>query len=347
MQVSASVIVPLTMREGYSAKPVYESERPVFTGTIGFDFVFERQPDGSKKPYCVEFNGHNSGIEGAVAVEKDPLRRSIIQLRAMSSTREAERMIEAARQVFAPYIRRAGGARQKELEKEKNRLIDDILLRVPHPQLAFSNPDVIEEISRRKNMHRALIPADYIPRSYELEGSNQPPQSGYWICKPISGSCGEHIEIHHWTRIYKDFIEPKGSLIDAWDISEFIVPAGADAASKSFSRRPASLRLLIDFAYYKDRTIRPVFVAAYQRVARSGAPRLGRSWKPNHALDAYIVNRSRGAVSVSASKDEVEACMPIALQTIQNLAKMVRPRSESVDQWIIRLEPKDQPFGQS
>ena len=115
---------------------------------------------------------------------------------------------------------------------------------------------------------------------------------------------------------------------------EFIVPSDADNAPEHLKGHPASMRLLIDFRYLESGKIQKIFEAAYQRISPflpnyQRNPFTGGLQLPayqDHTLeDFFVVNKTRGALSASASDRELQSAREVSIKIIENLARINEP----------------------
>lgn len=62
--------------------------------TVSFDFVFGKDENGKKKVFCIELNGHNSGIYGINSIESGDLDKTkkLISLNRMTVNSELEKV---------------------------------------------------------------------------------------------------------------------------------------------------------------------------------------------------------------------------------------------------------------
>jgi len=83
------------------------------------------------------------------------------------------------------------------------------------------------------------------------------------------------------------------------------------------------MRLMIDFQYMKDGSVKPIFESAYQRVSPypSGNPKLHMDTYEHSREDVFVVNKANGAHSVAVTEEELKLARVAAEEIIQNIAK--------------------------
>ena len=316
------------MKEGAPVGKAFESRESaeLFRGSLGFDFIFKREADGTKRPICVEINGHDSGIGGIGELtdeQIDPTAQIVAGVRGRHNERRVgkyeiadeikEDLQNGQFSVSTPGKLKIYEYLHASIRKEP--------MFVNH----YTNPTFIQQMTQDKKRQAAYLPKDSAPRLLDLENPKAP-ASGYWILKPDAGRTGRGITIqpHRLVQVVLKLMKLQGDKT-SFTIQEFIEPAGADAAPPELKDHPASLRLLMDFVCRRNGRIDVGYQTAYQRVS----PTARKPLKSYDALEeTYVVNRARGATAAPASAEEVSAARAVAEQIIKNIAKDYKLREK-------------------
>ncbi len=245
----------------------------MFRATLGFNFIFAII-DGAKIPFCIEINGEDTGLK---RVEKIPAG----DLTTGELIRVKNRMIHTSERLelfkYAESI-----SRETRLSDSKEAWVK---ARAAHGFVhAFYNTDFINEITDNKILQQEFIPKTNCPRQYKEDGFNIS-FTGFWICKPVSGRKGRGIKIISNSE-FEDFIKTENSE-GLYLAQEFVKVCGDDKYVANMKNNSASLRLLMDFVYFEDRSIEEVFTFSYQRIFIS--------------KKVKVVNLATGAISSISS----------------------------------------------
>jgi hypothetical protein len=296
--------------------------------TIGFDFVFVEEIDittgnKTKKAYCVELNGSNSGI-GLERVKKgqvDYLERLFARIRGsydMNSIlkfREGlEIFLEAGQingiSISEEEIDHVGFGFSRENYLEVRTFILDKRRRVSIPIHAYDNPKVVRDWLDDKSTHYRFIPEANYPDSNFVQ-TFESKKGGAWIIKPNISSQGKNILIigddTKTPEQYKRFIDFLHQKISEGNtVQRFLESCGAEmSVGTEIEGDPQCMRLLIDFTVFKDGTFTIENGNALQRVDKD-----------------LVVNTCRGAKSFSATENEKILAMKVVQETIINLVKV-------------------------
>lgn len=288
--------------------------RETFRGSLGFGFIFVTDQGGTKRCYCVEINGERTGIAGMGDIPKGEVNQSIkdvAQIRTHYNPAYRKKL-RLANEVLGSLNASKVGKMKITEYINKSKAKDSLLT---HSE---RNPKLIEKVALNKRLQHTYIPEGHRPREYRPR-TDPESRTGYWIVKPASGQNGIGIFIFSNEEFIREVVENKDIDIDMFVIQEFIQADSADNADEEHNTSPASMRYLVDFRYLSDGSIEEVYKGAYQRVSRD----------PRHPLSelsigdrstVYIVNKTRGALSVPASDEEMRLAKELADQIIHNLA---------------------------
>lgn len=285
-----------------------------FRATLGFDLIFVRGEDGEKQCYCIEINGEKTGVLGMEDIPEgqiDPMLKYMAKIRAEMNPKRI-RKADLAEEIDAELNASTLGTlkihefMKKSVEKEK--LFEK----------SEKNPPFIEKLSRDKRLQQQYIPEGHKPREY-APGESPLSSTGYWICKAVHGQGGRDVYVLT-NGEFARFLEAHTEDQNYYIAQEFLHAEGAELAPEEFAENRASMRFLIDFRYMEDGTMEPMFQTGYQRVAASST-RLpidfqSRDERQEHA----VVNKTTGALSFAASKEELDAAKVLAAYIIHNIA---------------------------
>ena len=285
----------------------------VFRGSIGFDFIFVQQPDGTKKPYCIEFNT-GAGVRGLTELS-DPNNKAASTTKIMAKIRAHEdpSFTAAANELKERF--QSGTPAENIMSRGQN--MDDF--ERLHAQLentqrypnGYKNPEWLHKTFSNKTAGNEVIPVQYQARKHRSIDEEPRSSTGLWIVKNISGAEGFDIEILSDAEL-TDRISREGiGLFNRYVVEECLPASGADLAEAGDAAAPASLRLLLDFRCLEDGSVKIDFGTGYQRVANPEAA----------TSDPRIVNHSTGAKAVPASKEELAKATEIATEIIKNIAQ--------------------------
>jgi len=286
----------------------------IFRATLGFDFVFVIDETGKKKCYCVEINGHRTGIVGAEDIPEgdiDPLVRLTSGIRATMNP-ELLRKSRIAKEVLDGMNATTLGELTIRTFMQKSMSKGPLF---PH---AIENPPILEEVTNDKLQQGFYIPQEHRPKEY-VAGDSPDSSTGYWICKHKAGQNGKHIGILSSAEFKKFFLSDP-TLKEHYVVQEFLIAQGADNAPRELSSNPASMRLLIDFRYLENGTIEPLFLAGYQRVSQTSFHEPLDTLAPDDRNKVGVVNKSTGALSFAASEEEMRLGKEVAEKIIRKLA---------------------------
>ena len=303
--------------EHLTQKTESAEDSELFRATLGFDFVFMRE-NGRLKCYCIEFNGHNSGLKGVTELPKEevePSHRTIATLRSAHG-KKSVKAYERLRNYYAkgqfknrPHLSLIANALERNLKS------------IGISDLGYSNPDFLQKIASNKKLQIPYIPEKNAPRYWKLGESTQS-KSGYWALKKVIGSQGNDVlmlsneELENEVDIIGEDVQ-EGTIV----VQELINSNGTQLAQGGQKNKAACMRLHMDFRYLKDGSIVSDFRTAYQRIA----PYARDQVRDNHGRelsneDLLVVNKSRGADSVSASPMEIKMAREVAEKIIHNIA---------------------------
>jgi len=275
----------------------------VFRATIGLDFIFSNA-NNHKIPLCIEINGADTGLKAVETISMNEIsndERERVRIRMMHTK---ERIKLSA---YAESLDPVAQAAEKKQAWAKARSAPGFI----H---AFVNPCHVQKIVENKRLQQAFIPIENRPRIFQ-EGNSPISQTGFWICKPITGRKGRGIQILSNKEFEQSFLRTGVQSVIA---QEFIQAHGADRASQGMQDNPASMRLLIDFIYFENDTIKEIFTFAYQRVS----PHMPKVAMTESELEkVYVVNFARGAKAAAVSKNEFGLAHKVALKIIRNIAE--------------------------
>jgi len=314
-----------------------KEKKVLWRGTIGFDFIFIKDFDENgieiKKPICVELNGSESGVLGIENIRDEKiekLQKVIAGIRARKNPKMYDKYTIA--NTIGDRIKILGkipdddvidhlelGFSTPELTRKVERYVNNSLQKVSLFHHANKNPEQVKEICDNKRLQQEIIPDENKPRMW-VRGVNEKSRSGYWIMKPLDGVQGKDIHIFDDEQMKRQ-VELFGKIsklgedhIETYNlIQEFLFPLGADNAGGEKKNNASSMRLLLDFAVLPNGNVEVEEMHSYQRV--SPYEPVFREPKAHE----YVVNKSRGALSYGASKEENDLVMPVAIQIIKNL----------------------------
>lgn len=287
-----------------------------FRATLSFDFVFGLK-NGKPHPYCIEFNGDDSGIAGSQKIKGlDSTQRIVTGLRAkrdLYALTKNRNMIAIAKDIESGEFPITDENRNKVLQFLLTEYNKKIRL-FPH---AYKNENWIQTLASNKVLQPSFIPEANRVKQLQATEEDQESSTGYWVIKPSKGLAGQGISIASNTEI-KEIIEQQPDIWDNYVIQEYVESIGAKEAGQEMSDHAASLRLLTDFRYLEDDQIDISFLFAYQRV--------GQLPKDVSAHDdtreqSTIINLYTGAHAYKASPEETAAAMAVANEIIHNLAE--------------------------
>ena len=293
----------------------------IFHASLGFDFIFSRDENNKLHCYCIEINGHDSGVRGVQDIPDDQIDKThkiVAEIRATVNP-EMRRKYGLANEILHD-IHVTGEFAPSEEGKEKiTRYINKSLRTAPTFTHAHHNPDFIEDITRDKRLQEKYIPKEYQPRIWR-EGDDPVSSTGRWIVKHFRSRGGDGVHVIPNDQ-FLEFIAQNKNEIDKYVVQELLMSSGAQMVPESQGKRAASMRLLMDFRYLDGGTIAPDFITAYQRVAPYDTDKTKDdegnklTWE-----DAYVVNRARGATSAAASSEEITMAREAAEKIIKNIA---------------------------
>lgn len=325
-------------RRSYERK-IHSSEskesNELFRGSIGFDFIFTKEDNGEDKIWCIEINGHDSGIGGVGELPEGTVDKTHQYFAKMRNEKDDDvvRRIRLGNEILNDMRSGAFSVSDKSYDSIWNFVVRRMKDK-PLQRLAQKNPKFLEEIASDKRLQVGAIPKELAPRTYR-KGDPGISRTGYWILKPNFGRGGNKVVIMSNT----DFrIQFRGSVYeDSYVAQELIESRGAELAEGELVGNPACMRLLMDFQYMSDGTVNPLFESAYQRVTAHG--------KRSSLENRYVVNLSRKAEAVPASEHEIKLAHEAALKVIQELAKRVpnpySPRTNSKSPFEIHRTLED------
>ena len=307
--MSKGIDNPNTWRAG---KEGIESPE-LFRGTLAFDFIFSRDENGVKHPFCVEINGHAAGgpkeIEDIKKIEDDKNRQIVTRLRFLNTPEYHEHMRSIKND---PDISE---------DERRSRILE--LDRAPKKH-AFANPPYIAEVTNDKEKQQQFIPPENKPREYRV-GESPISSTGLWVCKPRHGEMGEGILILD----NKEFQEWSRNMNEDFVVQEFIYASPPDNAPEGMADHIGSMRLHLDFQYLQNGKIKLVYMIAFQRVALSQPTDPLQMTNHLDREKAFIINAARGEEIAPASDEEKRLALPIAEQIIHNLATRYRESLET------------------
>lgn len=297
--------------------PAAESyNRPeLFRATLGFDFVFTKDESGALECFCIEINGHRSGIHGMQKLSKTHRNTTHGIMVDVRSRLNLETIQKLERGVSA-----MNALEEFNLSNDLYRKIVKTIRKETRKNSlfvhAYFNPDFIEKIANDKTLQAQYIPKEHAPRQWR-KGDSHVSSTGLWVAKGKNSSGGRMVQVYT-NDTFKDFLafaeKEKLDLEKAGVIQELIPAAGALRTRGNRRNHCASMRFLIDFRYLKDGTIVPTFITSYQRVApfpKTGVPAKG----------SHIVNFSSGSYVAQSSKKERAMAFSVAQKIIHNIGE--------------------------
>lgn len=270
--------------------------------------------------YCIEVNGHDSGVGGVQDVPKgqmDSTQKILAGLRAEVNP-EMRRKYAIANEIMRAS--QSGEFNHSPEAREKiEAYMKKILRTEPTFKNAYKNPDFIEDITRDKWLQEKYIPKEYAPHTWH-EGESTKSKTGWWIIKRRNSRGGDGVHVVSNKEFGASFTKEVDFIAD-FVAQEFIPSAGAEMMPESIGKRAASMRLLLDFRYLENWSVQTDFATAYQRVAPyTASQEKSASGTMLENEDKFIVNRHRDAVAVAASPEEIEMARTAAMEIIQNIA---------------------------
>lgn len=336
-------------KAGFSEGIKHESREgnELFRATLGFDFIFVRDEFGNKHPMCVELNGSSTGIFGMEDIPDEDIDKTQKIVSRIRSQYDQDFM---HKQRVAREIANDMDEGTFPVSEPVSELIYDLLKRslkkgklIKH---SLRNPPFIEQIARSKRFQETYVPKEMQPRVWH-EGDSPESSTGYWVCKPNTNKRGEGIRILSNEDFLTMFVRNKEVMHSLFTVQEFHTPSGAENAGPEDRNNPSSLRLLIDFQYLDDGTIKPLFKAGYQRVSTYPP---GPTTYPDTAQEVFIVNKSTGAKSVAASDHEMLLASQAAERIIRNIGEAYRDdailkaqREDIVGRLQVKIDDLQQP----
>lgn len=305
------------LREG---KNIESKESPeLFRASLGFDFIFSKDAEGKTRCYCIEINGHDSGVLGVASIpdsQMNATQKVVAGVRANYSNeylRKATIAEEVKADIDAGHFDVSDEGFEVIKSYVKKSMNDPIMF-----ENAYKNPHFIQSITLDKRMQEQYIPEKYRPRVWH-PGDSPVSNTGYWVVKFYSSRAGQDVHVVTNERFEEDFLRNVRD-VSKFSVQEFIPSSGADLALEGSRGLPASMRLLMDFRYLEDGSIKTDYQVAYQRVANPVQAR--KSALENLTLtDYYVVNRKRGATSVAASPNELHIAEEVAREVITKIAE--------------------------
>lgn len=304
------------MLEGGYGKIEGKESPEMFRASLGFDFVFAKDAQCKVNCYCVEINGHDSGIGGIADISDDDIDKShkiIAGIRATINP-DIQRKL-AGNDASLPEMHDPASAPEEKVPPESTKkMSDDPLL-----QHAYRNPEFIENITRDKKLQERYVPSEHAPRTWHY---GEPyPLIDLWVVKNKTSRGGRAIHIISRKSLI-EYAQTAGKVgFENLVVQEFIMPIGAENASPSDWERPASMRLLIDFQYLRSGKVVPTFRSVYQRIAPYDIhAKYDKEGAPLNPEDIFVVNRAKGAQSVPASPKEIQMAQDVAEQIIKKIA---------------------------
>ncbi len=319
-------------RQKEAAERESKEKQELFRATVGFDFVFDK----SGKPHYVEINGNDSGIEGMLNLAEDDEIDNMQKISARIRSRRTSGVQKIINEYNKTNKRDGEKIDEQDAHLAKDQKIKLAFLSAKAQEAALFknanvNPQVLEEMLSDKSKHSQFIPEEYSVKTFDIYGKFNPEKM--YIIKNSIGSGGKGISITKGQEILK--IKPISS-DNPLIVQEFIEP---DEADNGPNGHPASLRLLVDFRYTKQKGVEPMFVTGYQRVSPYSVDEIGRRKDAHKARtilnklkgggdkitpkDVYVVNKVRGAKSYPMSERELAKVKPITMQILNNLSKFV------------------------
>ncbi len=310
------------MEKVRTAREIGAPENPevikeVFRASIGFDFVFTKGDNGNRKIFCIEINGHDSGITGVQNIPRgqiDDMSKIMTDIRSKINRKRDEKY-EKITELERLYS-------TGDMELLDNPRVRDYIIEsfnsTPFYEYSYTNPDYIEDIAENKKKQADIIPDHLQPRIWRPSGSAVSP-SGYWILKPIHNRAGRGIIIYS-NEEFREFLHHTPSSVLKMFKGEYVIQELIEVmpADKDPHGGVSSLRLLLDFRYSEEDEILIDYASIYQRVGK----------KTNENEDSqsqrkgkYVINKSTGAKSVAASKEEQDMAYKAAKEIIRSLAQ--------------------------
>ena len=235
-----------TLKEGVESPEL-------FRASLGFDFVFGLDKDGHKKAYCIEINGHDSGISGVADIPDDQISKTKKKAAAQRDFRnpEWERRSNIHNEILQSMY-------DGTFQVSDPELMDDIVNKYLGPSVdkitifphAFQNPGWLQDVTQYKALQANFIPTGMRPRQFgESDLVTHPPE--YWIVKSNRGRGGQNIHIYTNAAFQDVYVDADKKTQERYVAQEFISPLGADNAPNERRGNPASLRVLVDFVILK------------------------------------------------------------------------------------------------
>lgn len=286
-----------------------------FKASMSFDFVFGLK-DGKRHPYCIEFNGDDSGIGGAQKVpDLDPTIRIMAGIR---DHRDIYGMTKNRKAVGILNDIASGDFSVSAINKKPlvDFLLNEYKRKIKLLPNAITNEKWLQTIANNKAIQGHFIPEANRPRELTREDEQHISSTGYWVVKPTYGLAGRGIKVFTNEEIDQVITEnPK--IWTEYVIQEYIESTGAAAAGENKADRAASLRLLIDFRYLENDEVDIVYSFAYQRV---GKEPINVTSDGASRETSTIINLTTGAEAHKATKEETDAALAVAKDIIKNLA---------------------------
>lgn len=278
-------------------------------------------------PYCIEINGHDSGLAGVQKIDKskiDPTQRIMADIRN-TRNKKLRNKVNEAKEITEDLDSGEFPSSQKGKEIIAKYLKASIAKEPLLPK-AYVNDEFIQEVADDKSLQEELIPEENRPR-HLYPGDDTFSKTGYWVAKPKLGITGKGVSIIANDEIGDVIDELGGKLWGDFVVQEFIPSAPAQAAGEDRAEHTASLRLLVDFRYLENNEIEPTYLHAYQRV-NSKPLDLNASFENRNK--SAVTNYSRGAESYPATKEELNSTYEVAEQIIINLAERFKEHKEDL-----------------
>lgn len=298
-----------------------EAPKELFKATLGFDFVFDYTPSGELHCFCIEINGHDSGVHGVKNIPKgdiDETHRVLAEIRATTNP-EMARRYKIGNKILADLHDKIFQPSDEVVEKIYQYLAKSMRAQ-PTFTHAHHNPDFIEDITRDKRLQEQYVPPEHWPRTWH-PGENPVSSTGWWVLKQYGSRGGDGVRMAS-NEDLEEVISQAGDALENYVVQEFVQPITIDD-------RAASMRLLVDFQYLSDGTIVPDFTTAYHRIAPyTGEEKVSADGKPITNDDIFIVNKARGAKSAAATEEEIALARDVAEKIIHNIAKEYKTHLE-------------------
>ncbi len=277
--------------------------------TFGFDFIFSAILN-TKKPVCVEFNGWRSGINGLyklVGFSKNSFDTDTrIVTRSCASLLLEKAFCRFDKQnSYESHFNFYYGA-LLPLKIQLFRIKQIFVYKWKNKRnIGCDIESVCEEIFNDKLVQKQFIPAPHrIPSVKPDEMSDKT----LYMLKYRFASGGSEINL-----VDKSNISESRLLMNGFDdviIEPYIEPLPADIKFKRGQYTRACMRLYSTFRFYSEGeviSIVPELALAYQRVAQN--------------INEKIINLSRGAIPVPASRREFDLAWPVAKEVVTKVAQ--------------------------